>query len=267
MSAALKIPRVDTLYRACFTAFAASGALLVIYGREIIHNLYRTVGASLFTLAAGDTSVEAHLSDLSTLVVAATLNDHGGGVVDEMDNAVGAGLYTQTTADTATGIYTSNATLLVDADSISGAYLYTVAVAEAGEGTHTVTRIGEVSVTAGGDTLVVVSLRDYVAGTATSNVSNSLDNVLSSNTENVGNTLCGRVAAGNTEVGLITLALCKSLCIAVAARVAAGTAVSTRKAVTDSDLALIDLNAEVALCQSKEHRTHDGDSGKNKNGD
>ena len=139
MSAALKIPRVDTLYRTYLTAFAASGTFLVIYGREIIHDLYRAVRTGLFTLAAGDTAVETYLSDLSALVVAVTLNHHAGGIVDQMNNTVGTGAHTQSAADTAARVDASDATLLVDADSISGTNGNTVAVAKTGVGTKTVT--------------------------------------------------------------------------------------------------------------------------------
>ena len=92
--AADKVTLVDALNGACVSARTTACALRVINSCEVILDLDRAVRTGLFALAASDTSVEANLSDLSSLVMARALDHHALGIVNKVNNTVGAGLGT-----------------------------------------------------------------------------------------------------------------------------------------------------------------------------
>ena len=141
MSATDEVSEVNTFHRAYVVTGSAAGTLRVIYSSKIVFNLNCTLGTALFTLSAGDTAVEANLSYLSTLVVTRALNDNARGVVNKMDNVIGTSLGTKTAAYALSGVNLGNSLFRIDANRISGANLYTVAISKASKGTVTVARI------------------------------------------------------------------------------------------------------------------------------
>ena len=244
---------VDTMYGTNLYACAASGAKIVVDGREVILNGDCAVGTSLLALHTADTAVLAVLTYVSALIVVRALNNNALGVVDKVDDTVGTFSYADTTTDTLLGIDSCNAVL--NLNSVLGTYCNTVAVSEAGVCAESVTAVGHVCGTAGLMTLVIVLFFNNVTGTVAGNVSNLLNNVSRFNAEDSGDTLSGVVTAGDTEVGLIGGLLSKSLCVAVTSRVSTGATVSARETVTDSNGGLVLLNAEEDVCEGEDNRT------------
>ena len=156
MSAADKVANVNTLHRTHIMTSSATRTLLVIDGSEIIYYLDCSLGTGLLALAAGYTAVLANLAHLSALIVTRALNDYSGSIVDEVNNVVGTSLCAKAAAYALSGINLGYSLLGIDAYCISRADLHTVAVAEAGKGTVTVTRIGHIRRYAGFDTVVNV---------------------------------------------------------------------------------------------------------------
>ena len=254
---------MNTLDGANTRAGTAAGTLGIINSSEIVLYGYSALGTSLLALSAADTAVRADLSGKGALIVVGALHHNSGGIVYKMDNAVGALSGTNSAADTLSGIDLGNA--LLYGDSVLGTDAHTVAVAEAGEGAGAVSLIGEVCGTAGALTAIVVLLLYSIAGAVAGNISNSLYNILCLNAHNGSNLLGNAVTAGHTEVGLGGLSLGKSLCIAVTAGIAAGTAVGTGQAITDSKCALVLLYCKEDRRYGKEHRTNNGGSEKYQN--
>ena len=139
MSAAYKIAFVYTVNGANLSAFTASNTLAVINPCQVIHNLNSLCGTSLFALTASDTAVLAEFTHLCALIVIITLNDNAGDIVNEVDYSVGAGALAKTAAYAFLGVDFGNAAL-GNRDGIAGADLGAVTVAEAGEGTESVSR-------------------------------------------------------------------------------------------------------------------------------
>lgn len=263
MRSADEVALVDALNGADGSAGAATGALIVVDGGKVVYNGDCTVGAGLLTLLAADTTVGAILSHSGTGVVVRALDNNAGGIVDKVNNAVGAGAYTHTASNALAGVNLCHAA--GDADGVFGTYRRTVAVAEAGVVTNAVTAVCEVSVTAGLDTDIVVLLLYNIAGAVAGNICDLLDNILCLNAEDSRNILCRRVTAGCTEVGSGLASVGESLCVAVAARVAASATVCTGQAVTDGNEFLILLDSKEDVCDGEKHGTKNADARKEQN--
>ena len=69
MSSADEIALVDTVSRADLGTLATRDTNIVVDRCEVVNNLYRVRRTVLFTLAAGNTTVEAHLANGGTLLV------------------------------------------------------------------------------------------------------------------------------------------------------------------------------------------------------
>ena len=257
-----EVTLVDAMNGADGSAGAATGALIVINSSKVVYNGDCTVGAGLLTLLTADAAVGAILSYVGAGVVVRALDNNAGGIVDKVNNAVGAGACTNAAANTLTGVNLCHAA--GDADGVFGTYGDTVTVAKAGIGAKTVTAVCEVCVAAGLDTDVVVLLLYNIAGAVAGNVCDLLDNVLCLNAEDRRNILCCRVTAGGTEVGSGLASVGESLCVAVAARVAASATVCAGQAVTDSNELLILLDGKEDVCNGEKHRAESADTQKKK---
>lgn len=134
---------MNAMHGAYLSAFAAGDTLTVVDSCEVIDDLYRLGRTVFLTLTASDTAVLAELAYLSALIVIITLNGNCYGVVYEVDYTVGTGALAQTAADTFLGVNICDAAL-GNRDSITGADLGAVAVAEAGERTESVARKGHI---------------------------------------------------------------------------------------------------------------------------
>ena len=245
MGTADEISLIYAVNRAYFPTLTAGNTLVVINGGEVICHLDCLGGTRLLTLAAGYTAALTELADLNALVMIITLNYYAGDILYEMDYTVGAGSRAKAAADTFLGVYLGYAAL-GDADSVSRANLGAVTVAKAGEGAKSVARKIHICRLAGLGTAIDILSLLGLAGAVAGNVSDLLDDVVSLNAENGGDSLGGTVTAGGTEIGLIGYALGKSLCIALAARKAAGAAVSTRKALAYLICPLVLLDTEIS---------------------
>ena len=262
MSSADEILQMYALDGAYVVTSSAARTLIIINCGEIILYLDCSLGTGLLTLHTADTSVGAGLTGYGTLIMAGALNDNSGGIINDMDNVVGTGLGTEATADTLLGINLSDALLGIDGNSISGTNRHTVTVAKAGVGAKTVAGIVKICRHAGLDTVVSELSVLGLAGAVAGYVSNLLNNVAGSKAHNLTNLLGNTVTTGDTEAGVVTLALSKSLCIAVTARIAAGTAVCTGETVTDSNDLLIFLNSKEGSCHGKNDCTNECDYSK-----
>ena len=69
MSTTNEVAEMNTLNRTYVMTRSTTGTLLVIDGGKIVFNLDCALGAGLFTLAAGNTTVKANLTNLRALVV------------------------------------------------------------------------------------------------------------------------------------------------------------------------------------------------------
>jgi len=232
-------------------ALATARALRVIDNREVVDHVYSIVGTVLLALTAADTAVGARLTSVGALSVARALNHDARGVADKVDDGIGTGPRADAAADALSRVDPCDAVL--NGDSALGTYVDAVAVAKAGIGTELVARVRHIGGAAALYALVVVLALGSGAGAVAGYVSDLLDNIARLKTEDGCDSLCGVVAAGDTEVTLLALALRESLCIAVTAAVAAGAAVGTRETVADFNLVLVDLNAEEAVCKSKKN--------------
>ena len=244
MCSANKVSFVNAMHGAYLSALTAGDTLAIVDSCEVIDDLYCLGGTVLFTLTASDTAPLAELTHLCALIVVIALNGNRYGVVYEVDYTVGTGALTEAAADTFLGVYICD-TALGNRDSITGADLGTVAVAEAGKGAESVTCKGHICRLTGLWTRVDIFSFLGTASAVTGNVCNLLNDVLCLNTENFGNFLCGTVTAGDTEVGFVGYSLGERLCVALAAREAAGAAVSTGKTVTDKSGFFVLLDSEI----------------------
>ena len=199
MRPANKVARMYTFNRTNLMANTTSGALLIIDSSQVVLNLDRTAGAGLLTLTATDTAVEADLADLSTLIVARAFHNYTRGIVDQADNTVRTFLDAKTASDALSGIDLGDILFGIDADGISRADLYTVAVAEAGEGAEAVTGIIHISGNTGGYTLVVIFSFFGCTGAIAGNVGNLFNHVIGLKTHNRANLAGNTVATGHAE--------------------------------------------------------------------
>ena len=263
MCAADEVALVDTMYRASLDTLTATGALVIIYSREVVYDGDSTVRTGLLALAAGDTAVLTALTHCRALIVVRALYNDALGILDKMNNAVGALSCAYTAADTLSRIDVSYT--ILDSDSILGTNAYAIAVAEAGEGAKLVTRVVEVCNATAINAVIDESTLGSLAVTVAGNVRNLLDNVLCLNAENSRDICRTLVTAWNTEVGRGNSALSESLCITIASRVSASAAVCTGEAITNSEVALVLLDAEENVCNSKKHGAKKADTGKKQN--
>ena len=254
MSSANEVALVDAVYGTNLNTRATAGAERIIDSCEIILYGDCTVGAGLLTLHTAYTAVGAILTGESTLIVVGALNNYAGGVVDKVNDAVGTLTYADATADTLLGIDFCHGVL--NGDSTLRTNLNAVAVAKTSIGAEFISAVRHVSGKTGSVPLEVVLSGSGIAGTVAGNVCYLLNNVCRLNSKKRSNLLCGVVAAGDTEVGLVGSLFCKSLCVAVAAAVAARTAVGTGKAVTDSNCSLILLDTEEYAGYCKKSRAN-----------
>jgi hypothetical protein len=237
VSAADEVIFVNAVNGANLNARSAACAKRIIDGGKVAFNLNRTVGASLLALHATNASVGALLASDSALIVVRALNNNLNGVVYKLNDVVGAFANAHAAADALLGVYQSHAVLNVN--GILGANASAVAVAEAGIGAGLVTVIHKVCGNTALKTCVVVFSFGSIAGAVAGNVCNLLYNVLSLNAKGCGNCLSGLITTGNTKVCFFLGSVCQSLCIAVAAGIAARTAVCTGQALSNGFCGLI----------------------------
>ena len=254
---------VNTLLGTCLLASATACTLGVIYNGEIVLNLDCAVRTGLLTLHTADTTNRADLVGNSTLIVAGALNYNARALAYDMNNAVGTGLSAKATADTLSGIDISDTGLGIDNDSVLRTNSNTVTVAKTSEGTSTVTCIIKLCSLTGLYTVVNVLSLFGLASTVTSNVSNLSINVTCCKAYDLSDLSSNFCTAGDTEAGVVGLALTESLSIAVASGITARTAVCTGKAVTNCNNLLIFLNCEEGSSKGKNYRTNDSDNTNN----
>jgi len=192
-------------------ARAAACTLGVIYGGEVVYYGYRALGANLLTLAAGYTAILADVAYLCSLIMARTLNDDTRGIGNKVNNAAGTLGSAKTAANALFGIYLGNTLLGVNADSIAGANLHTVAIAEAGKGTLSVACVGKARRSARLRTCVLVLSLRGKAGAVAGNECDLLDDIGSLKAHNSRHLLGSAVTAGNTKAGVIGHTVGKSL--------------------------------------------------------
>ena len=261
MCAADEIVFVDAVYGADLNTSSASGAKRIVYGREIVFDLYSACGASLFALFAADTAVCAILACQRALVMIGAFDDHARGVIDQLDYVVGAGADADTATYTLDGSNTGNT--VFNADSIVGAFVCTVAVAEAGEGTALITLIKKVRGGTGLSSSVNVLALNNIAGSSASNIGNLFDNALGFNTEYACDRASGGITAGGAEIGLVDLFFCQRLCVTVASGKSASSAVCAGEAITDSGGGFVFFRAEEDTCQCEQDSASKRDARQN----
>ena len=250
---------MDAVNGASLGTLAAAGALVVFDNGKVVNNLYCAVGTGLLALAAGNTAVLAALANSRALIVIRALYNDALCIFDKMDNVVGALACTHTATDTLGRIDLGYA--VINGDGVLGADSHAVAVAEAGVSTELITRVAEVSNATALDAVVDVSALGSLTVAVAGNVCNLLYYVLCLNAENGCDILGALIAAGNAEVDGIGLALCKSLCIRIATRVAASAAVSAGEGVTDSEEGLVLLDAKELVGNGKNYAANKRYSG------
>ena len=253
VGAANEVLKVNTLNGTYLVTSSATGTLIIIDYREIILNLDGAVRTGLLALHTTDTAVVASLAGNSTLIVAGALNYNASALAKHMNNTVGTGLSTEATADTLNGINLCNAIFLADMNSILRANRYTVAVAKAGVGAGSVARIIELCSLTGLNTVVNVLSVLGLAVSVTSNISNLCLNVACRKSHDLTELSSNVSTAGDTEAGIVALALTESLCVSVTARVAAGTAVCAGETVTNCNDLFIFLNCKEGSSNSKNY--------------
>jgi hypothetical protein len=254
---------VNTLLRTNILTSATSGTLRIINYSKIILNLDCTVRTGLLTLHTANTAVRTSLVGYSTLIVAGTLNNNSGLFANNVNNVVRTGLFAKTTADTLGRIYVSNTILRVDLDSILRTNCDTVAVAKTSIGTNGITCVRKLCSLTGLDAVVNVLSVLRLAMTVTSNECNLSINVTCSKAHDLTDLSSNVCAAGDTEAGVVTLALTESLSVTVTTGVTASTAVSTGKAITNSNNLLIFLNCKEACSKGKNNSTNKSNQRKN----
>ena len=262
MSSADEILQMNTLHGTNIVTSSAARTLIIINCGEIILYLDCSLGTGLLTLHTADTAVGASLTGYSSLIVAGALNNNTGGVVNHMNYAVGTGLSTERASDTLGRIDLCNA-VFTNVNCVVGTYGNTVTVAKTSEGTLGIAGVRKLSSLTGLDTVVNVLSVLCLALTVTSNVSYLCSNVTCSEANDLTDLLCNVGTTGDTEAGVIALALTESLCITVTTRVTAGTAVCTGKAITNSNNLLIFLNCKECSRNSKNYSTNECDNYKN----
>ena len=259
MCAAEEVVLVDTVNGASLGTLATACALVIIDNGKVVNNLYCAVGTGLLALAAGNTSVLAALANSRALIVIRALDNHADSIVYKMDNVMGALACTHTATDTLGGIDLGYA--IINSDSVLGADSHAVAVAEAGISTELITRVAEVGNTTALDAIVDISALGSLTVTVAGNVCNLLYYILRLDAKDGCDLLGALISAGNAEVDSIGLALCKSLGISIATRVAASAAVSAGEGVTDGEEGLILLDAKELVGNGKNYAANNRYSG------
>ena len=202
MCAANKVTLVDTLNGTHGATNAAARTLVVIDNGKVVDNLYSTLGTGFLTIAACDTAVLTELAHVCALLVAVTLYNDTGGILDEVNDTVGTRTNAYSAADTLARVYLCYSTL-VYANRITRTNPHTVAVAKAGKGAEAVTRVAHICIFTGQRTVILVLLFLRCARTVAGNVCDHLNDVRRLKTEYFGDFLTCSVSAGNTEVSLI----------------------------------------------------------------
>ena len=229
----------------------------VVDGCEIVHDLDRTRGAILFALLTSDTSVTALLSCNRALILVVTSDEHALNVVHNADYSSRASLGTKSAADALSGVDVRHSVL--DADRALRTDLYAVAKTDASVGAFSVAAVHSLYRLAGAYSDVIHLMSGMLAVAVTMNYSHLLDYVLELNTEYRRDLLCRRVAAGDTKICLEALCLLisrKRLCVSVASRVAAGSAVCTGQTLAYLLFGLVLFNRK-ELCRKNEHHSAD----------
>lgn len=224
----VKIRNEDTADGAIFGAEAAPCTERIVYRGEVIFDLNCARGAILFTLFATDAGIRAFSASNRALFLITAGNEKIFLISHKSYKMLGAGSGTNTATDTKPSIDVSNTVL--QADSVLRTSLYTVSKANATEIALSVSAVHGFCRATAADTDVIHLIYGMIAVTVAMNNGNLLNNVLGFLTENIGNLLCHSVRSGNTEVSLYGIILGKSLCVSVAARVAASAAVCSGQA-------------------------------------
>ncbi len=233
MSTADKITAVYTMNRANIVTSSAACALIIVDGGDIIHEGYCAFGAFLYAKTAGYAAVCTNALYCKTFVVVVALYNNAFGIIYKMNYAVGAGFYAKTATDTAARVDSCDIFFFINADCITGANIYTVAVAEAGKGAESVTCEIHICRSTGFRAVVLILTRICRTGAVAGYISNLFNNVGCLKSHYSRNILGSAVAAGNTERGIVGFAFGKSLGVIVTSGKSASTAVCTGKAVSD----------------------------------
>ena len=210
MCTANKVTFVYAMNGADLNASCAVCAKLVVDGCKVVFDLDRAAWTSLLALHTADTSVCAILTGKCALFVVGALYDYSCGVVYDLDNAIGAGACAYAAANALSWVDVRYA--ILNGNSVAGADLYAIAVAEAGVGAGLVSVVEEVChKTALGAVVVKLSFGNVTVSVA-GNVSHLFNNVLCLYSEDRGDLRGYRVTARNAEVGCACAALGKSPC-------------------------------------------------------
>ena len=249
---------VDCVYGTSGNTCAACGTLALVDESKVIDERDCSALAGSDTLAASDTAVLTQLTGNGTLVMIRAADDGTRACGNHLNDAIRAGLCTLTATETMLGKNSCRA--VVDFDGIFGADCRAVAVAEAGVCTRLIARVGELCTLTARRALVVELALYRVAGALTGHVSDGANGFARFEAKDCGDVLCRGLAAGDTEVAFLGLALAEGLCIAVTAAVAAGAAVGAGETVTDLEEGFVFLNAEKDRCRSQQNCTYGGDA-------
>ena len=105
---------LDCSGRTLFSTSSASGTLIIVNLRAIIHNCNCAVRTGAFALLAADAGVLADLASLSSAVCTAAENSNGGASRNHCDNVLRAGLLAEPTTDAALLINVCDSVLHAD---------------------------------------------------------------------------------------------------------------------------------------------------------
>ncbi len=258
---------MDDMHRAGIGAGAAAYALGVIkHGQEVLHR-DGAAWAGLCALGATDTAGCTHLAcERALVVVGAAYGDHRA-LCEHPDSAVRAILCAESATGTAAGDDSCNA--VRNDDGVIGAVRRAVAETDAGVGTNIFALpmsrgfLTGLIFRAGRNLFVLLG---GVAGAVASDISEHPYGLARLDTEDGGDRLRCVGTAGNAEVCLLDLAVCKSVSIAVASAVAAGTAVGAGKGIADGEKFIALLNTEKDICNSQHDRANSRDGKTDKYG-
>lgn len=223
---------IDGTYGTGLVTFTAADTFVVVHRRTEVIYAYCLYGTGLYAFHTADTAGLALLTSLSTLVVITAENSRLCGVEGEqVDKLSGTGRDTFFTGTALVGVDSGHT--VTDEDSLVGAYLCTVTVADTA--VNAVFRTAEklCSHFTGVNT-AVFQLVLYVGSVTLTHYGGNHGSYLTyGKSHNFTYLLGGVVTAGGTEVTFACLTLGQSGGIAVTACEAAGTAVGTGETLSD----------------------------------
>lgn len=249
----VEIRNENTSHRAILCTLAAACAETVINSRKVIFDFDSAALAGLFAFLTADAGICAFLSCRRTLFLIATGNEHALYVCHKVYQLLRTGANANSTAYALTGVDMRYAVL--EAYSVLRTDLDTVAKTYTSKGTFTVSAVHRLCRFTALNTDVIHLVRCMIAVAIAMHYRNLLDNVLKLYSEYLGDSLCGGVCSGDTKVclySILALILGKSLCVSVASRISARSAVSTGETFADTLFSFILRNSK-ELCRKHEH--------------